>query len=159
MILVAIKRQNSRFEIVLQFIVPIIFGHIEQQCRSFHLSTLHTRWEPLTIKQKKNNKKLQPVICSEQETGGQRKQLPSVRWYGFTNSRFHVFRKRKLSHLLRVLLNLMQNIGCHKHAITWYWGLPHARIETTFVSNAKYQFPNIWSVLLLFFFTLFTVCS
>lgn len=28
--------------------------------------------------------KLQPVMPSEQETGGQRKELPLVRWYGYT---------------------------------------------------------------------------
>lgn len=35
----------------------------------------------------------------------------------------------KLNNLLRVVSSLMQNIGCHKHAFTWYWGLPHAKLE------------------------------
>lgn len=30
-------------------------------------------------------------MYSEQETGGQRKELPLVRWYGFTKDRFRIF--------------------------------------------------------------------
>lgn len=60
-------------------------------------------------------------MYSEKETGGQRKELPLVRFYGFTNDSFcDLGKNKKLNNLLRVCLSLMQNIGCHKHAFTWY---------------------------------------
>lgn len=73
---------------MLQFIVPILSGQREHQCLSFHLSTVQSLIQReendaslhLSINKKQ---KLQPVMCSEQETGGQRKELPLVRWYGF----------------------------------------------------------------------------
>lgn len=74
--------------------------------------------------------------------------------------------KMKLNNLFRVVLSLMQNIGCHKHAF-----LPGTEVYRTLGLEQHspptqiYRYPNIWSVLsllvcfllLFFFFTLFTV--
>lgn len=95
--------KNQSFKIMLQLREPIIPGQKRATVPSFHLSTVQSFFKSaqgvlcpapgcLTINKKKNKKqKLHPVMYSEQETGGQRKELPLVRWYGFTKDRFRIF--------------------------------------------------------------------
>lgn len=67
----------------------------------------------------------------------------------------------KLNNLLRVVLSLMQNIGCHKHAF-----LPGTEVYCTLgleqhsspTQNTNIQIYDLFCLCLFVFYTIYSVC-
>lgn len=74
-------------------------------------------------------------MCHEQETGGQRKDLPLVRWHGFTDEWFrHVVETKKIP--LEVKNETKQSVKSCLKSHAKYW-MPQACIYLVLRSTAR----------------------
>lgn len=88
---------------------------------------------PLYSTINKQKQKLQPVMSREQETGGQRKELPLVRWYGFTDEWFRVVVEKKS---IGSLNETKQSVKSCLKSHAKYW-MPQACIYLVLRSTAR----------------------
>lgn len=135
----ASKGQKPNLQWKKQFTVAISSGQRERQWHSF------TCWEFSQHRERKqyrtcpdpqqnltiNKKKLQLLMHSEQETGGQRKELPLVRFYGFTNDRFWDLGKKK-----QTKKKTKQSVKSLLKSHAKYW-MPQACIYLVLRSTAR----------------------